>query len=85
MEAQGDYIRIHADGKGYMKNQRLSELETQLDAARFLRIHRSFIVNIERIARIEQVAKDSHVAILADGSRIPFSRSAYQALKPLLG
>jgi two-component system LytT family response regulator len=85
VEAQGDYIRIHADGKGYMKNQRLSELETQLDAARFLRIHRSFIVNIERIARIEQVAKDSHVAILADGSRIPFSRSAYQALKPLLG
>ena len=85
VEAQGDYIRIHADGKAYMKHQRLSELETQLDATRFLRLHRSFLVNIERIARIEQAAKDSHVAILADGTRIPFSRSAYQALKPLLG
>lgn len=85
VEAQGDYIRIHADGKGYMKNQRLSELDAQLDATRFLRIHRSYLVNIERIARIEQTAKDSHVAVLAEGTRIPFSRSAYQALKPLLG
>lgn len=85
VEAQGDYIRIHAEGKAYMKYQRLSELEAQLDATRFLRIHRSYLVNIERIARIEQTAKDSHVAVLAEGTRIPFSRSAYQALKPLLG
>ena len=84
IEAQGDYVGIQADGRQYLKNQRLSELETQLDSARFLRLHRSFIVNVERISRIEQYAKDSHAAILQDGKRIPFSRSAYQRLGALL-
>lgn len=85
IEAQGDYVQICTEGRHYLKSQRLSELETQLDARQFLRLHRSFIVNIERIARIEQYAKDSHAAILADGTRIPFSRSAYQRLRPLIG
>jgi len=84
IEAQGDYIQIRAEGKSYLKNQRLSELEIQLDANRFLRVHRSFIVNIERISRIEQYAKDSHAAILQDGTRIPFSRSGYQLIKNLI-
>jgi len=84
IQAQDDYVLIQTDGKSHLKSQRLSELETQLDQRRFLRIHRSYIVNLERIARIEQYAKDSHVAVLGDGTRIPISRSGYQALKSVM-
>ena len=84
IEAQDDYVRIHADGKDYLKSQRLAELEAQLDGARFLRIHRSCIVNIGRIDRIEQATRDSHVAILKDGSRLPVSRSGYQKVRAAL-
>ncbi len=85
IEAQDDYVQISAGGKGWLKNQRLAELEAQLDGGRFVRIHRSYIVNVERMARIEQAGKDSHAAVLQDGRRIPISRSGYQKLRSLLG
>jgi len=84
IEAQDDYVEIHAEGKAYLKNQRLSELESQLEAGRFVRIHRSYLVNIERVSRIEQAAKDSHVAILNDGARLPISRSGYQKVRSVM-
>ncbi|MDR7051073.1 two-component system LytT family response regulator [Duganella sp. 3397] len=84
IEAEDDYVRIHADGKAHLKSQRLADLEEQLDGARFLRIHRSCIVNIGRIDRIEQATRDSHVAILKDGSRLPVSRSGYQKVRAAL-
>src|SRR5450830_893280 len=73
VEAQDDYVQIRSEGKSYLKNQRMSELEEQLDAQQFLRIHRSYIVNIAFVDRIEQATKDSHVAVLKDGSRVPIS------------
>jgi two-component system LytT family response regulator len=85
IEAQDDYVQIHAAGKTYLKHQRLSELESQLDPAAFLRIHRSYILNIARISRIEASGKDSHAALLMDGSRIPISRSGYQKVRDLIG
>jgi two-component system LytT family response regulator len=84
IEAQDDYVQLSAGGKTWLKNQRLSELESQLDPHAFLRIHRSYIVNIEAISRIEQAGKDSHVAVLKDDSRIPISRSGYQKVKSLI-
>lgn len=81
VQAQDDYVEIRAEGRAYLKNQPLSELESQLDPARFLRIHRSWLVNIEAVSRIEQVTRDSHVAMLKDGSRVPVSRSGYQKLR----
>lgn len=84
IEAQDDYVQISAGGKTYLKNQRLSELEALLDAASFVRLHRSYIVNIAAVARIEQVSKDSHCAVLRDGSRIPISRSGYQKVRSLM-
>ena len=84
VEAQDDYVQINADGKSYLKNQRLADLESQLDPAVFVRVHRSYILNLGRISRIEQ-GKDSHSAILADGTRIPVSRSGYQKVKDLIG
>jgi two-component system LytT family response regulator len=84
VEAQDDYIAFHAGGKTHLKEQTLSELEEALDASRFVRVHRSYIVNVERIARVELYAKDSRVAILRDGSRLPVSRAGYQRLNALL-
>lgn len=83
IEAQDDYVEISAEGRTYLKNQRLSELEQQLDPGRFVRLHRSWIVNVERIERIEQATKDSHCAVLQDGRRIPVSRTGYQKVKGL--
>lgn len=85
IEAQDDYVEISAGGKAWLKNQRLAELEEQLDGGKFVRIHRSYIVNIERMARIEPAGKDSHAAVLQDGRRVPISRSGYQKLRALLG
>lgn len=84
VEAQDDYVQIRSEGKSYLKNQRMSELEEQLDGEQFLRIHRSYIVNIAFVDRIEQVTKDSHVAVLKDGSRVPVSRSGYQKIRAVI-
>ncbi len=84
VQAQDDYVEIRAEGRSYLKNQTLSELAGQLDGQRFLRVHRSWLVNIEAVARIEQATRDSHVAILQDGSRIPVSRAGYQKLRALV-
>jgi two-component system LytT family response regulator len=84
-EAQDDYVALHSEGKSYLKQQPIGELEAMLDAARFVRVHRSVIVNLERVARIEPYAKDSRVAILADGTRLPVSRSGYARLLEAMG
>ena len=84
IEAQDDYVQIRSEGKSYLKNQSMSELEGQLEAGRFLRIHRSYIVNIECVSRIEQATKDSYAAILKDGSKLPISRSGYQKIRAVI-
>ncbi len=84
IEAQDDYIAVRAEGKSHLKMQRLSALETQLDPRRFVRIHRSYILNIERLAKIELYAKDSRVAVLKDATQLPVSRTGYDKLKDLL-
>lgn len=85
IEAQDDYISIRSEGKSYLKSQTLAELETQLDPAKFLRVHRSYLLNIDGIRRIEAATKDSHVAILRDDTRIPVSKAGYQKLRLLVG
>jgi len=80
VEAQDDYVALHSGGKSYLKQQPIAALEASLDGTRFVRIHRSAIVNLERIARIEPYARDSRIAILADGTRLPVSRSGYARL-----
>lgn len=85
VEAQDDYIGLRSEKKLYLKQQTISSMETQLDPKRFLRIHRSYIVNLERIARIEPFTKDSRVAILQDGTQLPVSRAGHSRLKEILG
>ena len=80
VEAQDDYAALHSEGKSYLKQQTIGELEALLDEGTFVRIHRSAIVNLERVARIEPYGKESRVAILADGTRLPVSKSGYARL-----
>ncbi len=84
-EAQDDYVAIHAEGKVTLKPQTLTELERGLDPARFVRIHRSYVLNLERLARIELFAKDRRVVVLKDSGELPVSRAGYARLKALLG
>jgi len=84
-EAQDDYVALKSDKKTYLKQQTISSLETMLDPARFIRIHRSHIVNLERVAKIEAYTKDSKIAVLRDGTQLPVSRAGYARLKVLLG
>jgi two-component system, LytTR family, response regulator len=84
-EAQDDYVALHSAGKQYLKQQSIASLESTLDPARFVRIHRSVIVNLERVARIEPYGKESRIAILGDGARLPVSRSGYARLLAAMG
>lgn len=84
IEAQDDYVRIASGARGYLKHQSLAELEAQLDASVFVRIHRSYIVNVGVIERIEPAGKDRHCAVLKGGAKLPISRSGYQKVRALL-
>ncbi|MCS0612628.1 LytTR family transcriptional regulator DNA-binding domain-containing protein [Massilia kyonggiensis] len=84
IEAQDDYVAICSEGRQWLKNQRMAELESQLDPQAFLRVHRSYIVNLGTIARIEPTGKDGHCAVLKSGARIPISRSGYQKVRDLM-
>lgn len=84
VEAQDDYVALVSQGKKHLKQQTISSLEAALDPSRFLRIHRSYIVNLERVARLEPYGKDSYVAVLADRVQLPVSRAGYSRLRAFL-
>jgi two-component system LytT family response regulator len=83
-EAQDDYVALASQGAKHLKQQTIASLEAALDPTRFVRVHRSYIVNLERVARIEPYGKDTRLAILTDGTRLPISRAGYARLKSLL-
>ncbi len=83
-EAQDDYVALKTEGKKFLKPQTLASLSESLDPAKFIRVHRSYVLNIDRLQRIELYSKNSHVAILSDGSRIPVSREGHSRLRALL-
>jgi two-component system, LytTR family, response regulator len=84
VEAQDDYIALASKGSKHLKQQTISSVETALDPKQFLRIHRSYIVNLERVAKVEPYGKDSKVAILQDGTKLPVSRAGYARLREVL-
>ncbi|HVO58926.1 MAG TPA: response regulator [Dongiaceae bacterium] len=83
-EAQDDYVALASEGKKHLKQQTIASLEAALDPRLFVRIHRSYIVNLERVARIEPYGKESRVAVLASGIKLPVSRAGYARLQTLL-
>jgi two-component system LytT family response regulator len=83
-EAQDDYVSLRSKGKQYLKQQTLQELEEGLDRGRFVRIHRSYLLNLDQLSRLESEGAESRVAVLKDGTRLPVSRAGYQRLRALL-
>jgi two-component system LytT family response regulator len=84
VEAQDDYVSVRTGGRSFLKEQTLSDLESLLDTTAFVRIHRRYLLNIARLAKIELAVKDSRIAILADGTKLPISRTGYARLRELL-
>jgi two-component system, LytTR family, response regulator len=85
IQAQDDYVLLKTPEKGHLKQQTLSSLEARLDPKRFLRIHRSYIIQLDRLARLEQTPSESWVAVLTDATKLPVSKSGYARLKEVLG
>lgn len=83
-QAQDDYVLLHTQGRSLLKEQTISSLEGQLDPRRFVRIHRSWLINVEALDRVELEAKDRRVAVLKDGTRAPISRAGRQRLSDVL-
>jgi two-component system LytT family response regulator len=83
-EAQDDYVSLHAEGKAHLKQQTLSDLESSLDPKHFVRIHRSYVLNLDRLSRIDSEGGEPKAVVLTDGTRLPLSRSGYGRLKGLL-
>ena len=84
IEADGNYAKLHVGRKAHLLREKMHDLEGRLDPAKFVRIHRSIIVNLERVVRVEPYSKDSHIAILQDNTRLPVSRAGYTRLRTLL-
>ena len=85
IEAQDDYVEIHTADKKYLKNDTMNYLERVLSKQVFSRVHRSHIINISHIQKIEKYGKESHIVILKDGSNVNVSKSRIKELKFQLG
>lgn len=84
IQAQDDYICIYSADNSYLKHQTLGSIGDTLDPGLFLKIHRSYLINIKYLIRIETLSKDSRVAILKTGKKLPISRSGYELLRRYL-
>jgi len=85
LEAADDYVKIHTKEGYFLKNKTMSHFEQVLDPQQFVRSHRSYIVNVQQITRIDPYEKDNHVTVLKAGTQIPVSRSGYVKLREVLG
>jgi two-component system LytT family response regulator len=85
IEAYDDYVKIFTKDTYYLKKKTMSYYEQILDPKLFFRTHRSFIINLQQLTRIEPMEKNSYVAVLKSGKHIPLSRSGYSKLKEVLG
>jgi two-component system LytT family response regulator len=85
LEAADDYVKIITGDGSFLKNKTMGFFENTLAQDQFVRTHRSYIVNVQEITRIDPYEKENHLAILRSGARIPVSKSGYGKLKSVLG
>jgi two-component system LytT family response regulator len=85
LEADDDYVSIHTQEGSFLKNKTMSFFEQTLDPRQFVRVHRSYILAVQQITRIDPYEKDAHIAILKSGAKIPVSKTGYVKLKGVLG
>lgn len=84
VKAEDDYVLLSVAGRGHLKQQTLASLEEQLPKERFVRIHRSYLLNLERLKKVEAKETGAAEAVLADGTRLPVSRAGAQRLNDAL-
>jgi len=85
LEAADDYVKIHTADSYYLKNKTMAHFEKALDTHQFARCHRSYLINVQHIARIDPYEKDGHIAILKSGAKVPVSKTGYVKLRQVLG
>ena len=85
LEADGDYVTVHTPEGKFLKSRTMQYFENTLDARKFVRVHRSYIIQLQQMVRLEPYEKDSHVAILKSGAQVPVSRTGNTRLKQVLG
>ena len=85
LEAADDYVKIITAEGSFLKKKTMQYFENSLPPQEFIRIHRSYIVNTALITRIDLYEKDSHLALLTTGARLPVSKAGYAKLKEVLG
>lgn len=83
-EAQDDYVKIHTEAESYLKEQRMKFYEEHLPDDSFVRVHRSFIVNIDHMRSIEKYSKDTHLIIMKNGDKVRVSSEGYKRLRNFL-
>ena len=84
VQAQDDYVSFRCAGRDHLKTQSLSELAGQLDPAQFVRVHRSYLLNIAHLKSLERPTKDSFAAVTRSGQQVPVSRAGYERLKEII-
>ena len=84
LQAKDDHVALHVGAESWLKQGTLTGFERRLDPARFVRVHRSWMLNLSRLSAIEALSKDSHEAVLHDGRRVPISKSGHKRLKEAL-
>jgi two-component system LytT family response regulator len=80
IKAEDDYVCIVTRTSQFVKQERISSLENSLDKTKFCRVHRSYIINIRHVARLEPLGRESYEAVLRNGTRVPVSASGFRAL-----
>lgn len=85
LEAYDDYVKIHTKDGTFLKKKTMNYFERVLDPGQFVRVHRSYILALAQLTRIEPLEKDAHVALLKNGQHIPLSKSGYSRLRSVLG
>ena len=84
-EADDDYIRIHTADGSFLKKKTMQYFEQTLNSSQFVRVHRSYIIQVAYLTRIDQENGEHHTAILKNGAKVPLSRKGYPKLKEVLG
>jgi two-component system LytT family response regulator len=85
IEAYDDYVKIFTKDTYYLKKKTMNYYEQVLDGSKFFRTHRSYIINLQELTKIEPLEKNTYIAILKNGKKIPLSRTGYTRLKEMLG
>jgi two-component system LytT family response regulator len=85
VRGQDDYVEVFHDARASLTQQTLQHLEANLDPRQFVRVHRSYLLNVSRVARIEPWGQGSKMAVLKDGRTVPVSRSGEARLRAVLG